>query len=149
MTQPYNTCNETQSETYISTWTKRKKRSGQTYEETDRRVLRPEQANIGLHPWQLDDNDDLKRKLLLSNVHVSFNKTCPKGSWYTWNKTFVMKLLHNWVGVSCSTIFKPNVLTRTYIAHQYINPTKQNIHTLHIGQYTGLTVEPIINLHTW
>jgi hypothetical protein len=42
----------------ITAYTKRKKRSGQTYEETDRWILRPEQANIGLHPWQLDDDDD-------------------------------------------------------------------------------------------
>jgi hypothetical protein len=39
-------------------YTKRKKRSGQTYEETDKWILRPEQANIGLHPWQLHDDDD-------------------------------------------------------------------------------------------
>jgi hypothetical protein len=36
----------------------KKKRLGQTYEETDRWILRPEQANIGLYPWQLYAADD-------------------------------------------------------------------------------------------
>jgi hypothetical protein len=35
-----------------------RKRSGQIYEETDRWILRPEQANIGVHSWQLYDDDD-------------------------------------------------------------------------------------------
>jgi hypothetical protein len=30
---------------------------GQTYEESDIWILRPEQANIGLHPWQQHDDD--------------------------------------------------------------------------------------------
>jgi hypothetical protein len=37
-------------ETNNAVYAKRKKRSGQTYEENDRWILRPEQANIGLHP---------------------------------------------------------------------------------------------------
>jgi hypothetical protein len=40
-------------------YTKRKKLSGQTYEEADRWILRLEEANIGLHPCQLYDDDDI------------------------------------------------------------------------------------------
>jgi hypothetical protein len=45
--------------------------SGQIYEETDRWILRPEQANIGLHPLQLYDDDDDNDDDSQSQSHIT------------------------------------------------------------------------------